>query len=77
LKRLWEDTADIGFWSWRQHGQFVLMAAECELAAWDASGKELWTTFVEPPWSYRVEADRVLLDVMETKSTFRIQTGPE
>jgi hypothetical protein len=52
------------------------MAAECELAARDTSGKKLWTTFVEPPWSYRVEADQVLLDVMGTKSTFRIQTGP-
>ena len=76
LKRLWEDTADVGFWSWRQHGQCVLMSAECELAAWDTSGKKLWTTFVEPPWSYRVESAKILLDTDAGKYDFHLRDGP-
>jgi len=29
------------------------MSAELELAAWRTDGTKLWTTFVEPPWTYR------------------------
>jgi hypothetical protein len=75
-QRLWEDNANAGFWSWQQHGDFVLMAAELELAAWDTHGKKLWTTFVEPPWTYRVDGDQVHLDVMGSKSSFSISSGP-
>jgi hypothetical protein len=74
--RLWEDQANTGFWSWQQHGNFVLMAAELELAAWDTHGKKLWTTFVEPPWTYRVEGEGVHLDVMGSRSSFLIADGP-
>jgi hypothetical protein len=74
--RLWEDRADLGFWHWHQHGRFVLMPAELELAAWDTTGQKIWSTFVEPPWSYRVTADIVHLDVMGKTSSFPIETGP-
>jgi hypothetical protein len=76
-QRLWEDVADVGFWGWAQHGEHVLMSAELELAAWDVNGRKLWTTFVEPPWSYRVEGDQVRLDVMGRESSFSIHDGPE
>jgi hypothetical protein len=74
--RLWEDRADIGFWRWQRHECFVIMSAELELAAWDTSGHKKWTTFVEPPWSYRVTADTVQLDVMGRLSSFPVETGP-
>ncbi len=73
--RLWEDQADTGFWFWSQYGEVVLMAAELELAAWDASGRKLWTRFVEPPWEYRVDGQVVVLDVMGTISRISIQDG--
>ncbi len=73
--RLWEDGAECGFWSWQQHGDVVLMSAELELAAWDTAGRKLWTTFVEPPWTYRVEDGRVHLDVMGVRSSFPISEG--
>jgi hypothetical protein len=76
-RRLWEDTCDTGFWSWSQHGEYVLMAAELELAAWTSKGEKLWTTFVEPPWEFQVAGDRVYLDVMGRKSTFGIKEGPK
>ena len=46
-RRLSEDSADVGFWSWAQHGETVLMSAELELAAWSSAGRKLWSTFVE------------------------------
>ena len=58
-RRLWEDTADTGFWGWQRHGNYVLMSAELELAAWEINGRKLWSTSVEPPWSYAVDGRRV------------------
>jgi len=75
--RLWEDHADTGFWGWQRHGEFVLMAAELELAAWTVCGQKLWSTFVEPPWEYAVEEGAVRLDVMGKKSLFPLAIGPE
>ena len=75
-RRLWEDTAEVGFWGWDRFGETVLMLAELELAAWDTSGRKLWTSFVEPPWSYRVRDDRIHLDVMGRLSEFGLVTGP-
>ncbi len=75
-RRLWEDQADVGFWGWRRHGEFVVMAAELELAAWDWHGRKLWTTFVEPPWDYSVEGGVVRLDIMGRQSSFPLASGP-
>lgn len=75
-RRLWSDEADTGFWCWARHADTILMSAELELAASDLAGRKLWTTFVEPPWEYAVEAGTVLLDVMGKKSCFPLTTGP-
>ena len=75
-RRLWEDTADTGFWRWQRHGDVVVMSAELELAAWNLEGNKLWSTFVEPSWDYEVLGDRVALDVMGEKSSFDLKTGP-
>ena len=75
-RRLWEDVADAGFWCWNRFGEYVLMSAELELAAWNIKGDKLWTTFVEPPWTYTVDNGLVQLDVMGNKSAFPIAEGP-
>lgn len=74
-KQLWKDRADCGFWSWQQYGNFVIMSAELELATWDLRGRKLWTTFVEPPWSYQVEDELIHLDVMGWKTILSIVDG--
>lgn len=74
-RRLWEDTCDTGFWFWTRHGDYVVMSAELELAAWDIKGQKLWSTFVEPPWNYTVVNDDVQLDVMGQKTSFPLSTG--
>jgi hypothetical protein len=77
LSRLWEDYAECGFWGWSRHGSVVLMSAELELAAWTADGVKLWSTFVEPPWTYAVEGDRLTVDVMGDMRTFPLRQGPD
>lgn len=75
-QRLWEDYTDAGFLCWRRHGDFVILSGELELAAWDLKGGKLWSTYVEPPWTYDAGDDLIELDVMDVKSTFPIRTGP-
>jgi hypothetical protein len=76
LGKLWEDRVDTGFWGWEQHGDTVVALAELELAAWDATGHKLWSTFVEPPWDFTVLGDLVELDVMGAKRSFSLRDGP-
>jgi hypothetical protein len=76
-RRLWEDTADFGFAGWQVHGDVVVMSAELELAAWDATATKLWSRFVEPPWEYHVEGDDIVLDVMGEVSRFPLRSGPD
>jgi len=75
-RRSFVDEADVGFLSWRQHGDVILMSAELELAAWTTDGTKLWRTFVEPPWSYAMVGDDVHLDVMGERTRFPKRTGP-
>ena len=75
-RRLWEDDAEVGFLDWQRHADVVVMSAELELAAWSLDGKKLWTTFVEPPWTYTVTAGQVELDVMGNRSRFDLRRGP-
>ncbi|CAG0958177.1 hypothetical protein ANRL2_00637 [Anaerolineae bacterium] len=75
-KKLWLDTADTGFWFWARFGEYVVMSAELELAAWRITGEKLWTRFVEPPWDYDVVDGQVNLDIMGDKTTFSLEKGP-
>jgi len=75
-RQIWEDVAEVGFWSWKRHDRTIMMAAELELAAWDLEGRKLWSTMVEPPWSYTAEGGLVTLDVMGDVSRFSLEQGP-
>ncbi len=75
-ERLWEDSADMGFWSWARHEDVVVMSAELEIAAWDLKGRKLWSRFVEPPWDYQVDHGVVHLDIMGAMSEFDLRSGP-
>jgi len=74
--RLWEDTTECGLLGWARHGDYIVMSGELELAAWDLHGTKRWTTFVEPPWEYRVAEGTVHLDVMGQLTSFPLNTGP-
>ncbi len=76
-RRLWTDTADIGFWGWHRYADVVLMSAELEFAAWSLNGQKKWSMFVEPPWDFEVDGSVVTLDSMGDKQSFDLRTGPE
>lgn len=76
VERMWEEQILLGFWGWERYGHYVIMSAEVEMAVWDMYGKKLWSTFVEPPWSYTLDDDSVYLDVGEKKFSFSLLTGP-
>jgi hypothetical protein len=75
--RMWSDHAKIGFWRWSREGDYVLMSAELEFAAWTTSGVKLWSAAVEPPWDFLVTDNMVHLDVMGDVTTFSIERGPQ
>jgi len=75
-KLISEYQANVGFWGWERYGNIVLMSCELEFAAWDKTGRKLWSTFVEPPWSFSIHDDQVQLDVMGRKTSFNLVTGP-
>jgi hypothetical protein len=74
--RLWEDTTACGLLGWARHGEYIIMSAELELAAWDIYGQKRWTTFVEPPSEYWVAEGIVHIDVMGQLTSFPLDTGP-
>ena len=74
--RLWQGTTDPGFWGWARHGDVVIMSAELELAAYSLQGEKLWTSFVDPPWTYTVEGDVIMLNVMGSISQLSLERGP-
>jgi hypothetical protein len=76
-EKLWHDTNDSGFHGWARHGDFVLMSAELELAAWDIHGKKLWSMFAEPPYDYTVENGIVHMDRDGEKLEIPIEAGPD
>ena len=73
--RLWEDRTTYGFWSWSRSGPYVLMSAEVEFGVWDTSGKKLWSTWVEPPWSFKIQGQAVALEVMGEIQNLRLSDG--
>lgn len=75
-RRLWEDRAECGFFRWSRYGEFVLVSAELELAAWRSDGRKLWTTFADPPWEYGVRGNEVTLSDGSRRVSFDIHSGP-
>ena len=74
-RRQWEEHTFPGFWGWRQHGDVVVMSAELEISAWTTEGDRLWSTPVEPPWSYTVDGDVMHLEVMGQVRDLAVGTG--
>ncbi|WP_243611665.1 hypothetical protein [Shimia aestuarii] len=75
--RLWEDETHLGFWRWSQSGSYVLMSAETEFGVWRQSGEKLWSTFVEPPWTFEIKGQNVQLDVMGSIRNHQLSDGKQ
>lgn len=76
-RKIREEIVLSGFWGWRLYGEYVLMSSELEFAAWDKFGQKCWNCFVEPPWTYTIQAGVVHLDVMGKQVSFQLSDGPD
>lgn len=74
-KRKFEKKLSCGFWGWSRHHDLILMQEESEFGIYTLDGQEIWSTFVEPPWSFDIEDNRVKLDVMDEISYRDLKTG--
>ena len=65
----------VGFWAWHQQGDHVFLLAELEFGVFTTAGQRLWSTFVEPPWDFRIDGEIVELDIMNKIQRHRILDG--
>ena len=68
---------EVGFWSWVRYGAKVIMCSELEFAVWNIHGKKLWSQFVEPPWSYEIQGEIVVLEVMGFQKRVNLENGDQ
>ena len=64
-----------GFWGWSRHNNLILMQEELEFGIYTLDGLEVWSTFVEPPWTYEIEDEHVKLTFMDKISYRDLKTG--
>lgn len=74
-KRKSEKELSCGFQGWARHDDFVVMQGELAFGLYSPEGREIWSAFVEPPWTYDVEENRVKLNVMGKISYRNLKTG--
>lgn len=75
--RIWEGAVQHGALGWARYGDYVILAAELEMAAFDAAGRPLWSMYVEQPWNYEVHGDLVRVDVKGRVTSFSLRLGPD
>lgn len=76
-ERAFEDYVFCGFWGWHRFEDVVLMSAETECSAWSLTGKNLWSTDVEPPWDLEVVGSDLILNVGGVVRNLDLKTGNE
>jgi hypothetical protein len=74
-KRLWIETTPHGFWRWVQIDDYIIMSAEIEFAVWNTVGEKLWSTFVEPPWTFTASKWVIKFDIMGKKQYRKLADG--
>lgn len=74
--KIFEGEAHTGFLSWDRIDNYVIMSAEMGIAAFETTGKQLWSQFLLPPWEYSVKDAVMNLVVGENTFTFPITAGP-
>lgn len=74
-KKVFQKDTFVGFWGWQRWAEYVIMLEELEFGVYDLKGNEIWSTYVEPPWTYEINEGIVTLNVMDKLSYRNIITG--
>jgi hypothetical protein len=64
-----------GFWYWANHDKFIILVEELEIAVYDHKGHFIWEERAEPPWSYGLEDNILILDIMGNISKHKLDSG--
>ena len=64
-----------GFWYWARHDKFIVLVEELEIAVYEYDGHFIWGTSAEPPWSYGIEDNILTLDIMDSITKYKLDTG--
>lgn len=75
LKKKFEKELSLGFWGWTRHNDLIVMQEELELGVYTLDGQEIWSTFVQPPWTFEITGNEVKLNVMGEITYRDLKTG--
>jgi len=74
-QKKFEKVLPCGFWAWTRHKDLIVMQEELEFGIYTLEGQEMWSTFVEPPWTFEIQGKEVKLNVMEEITYRDLKTG--
>ena len=60
-KIIYEKDQGYGFWTWAKYGDVIVYSEELAFGVFNTHGTHLWETPVEPPHSYKITGDKVML----------------
>jgi hypothetical protein len=69
------DRNPYAFWYWAKHDNFIVMNAELEIAVYDYEGHFIWAAPAEPPWTYGIDGNTLILDIMGEIRKYEFATG--
>ncbi len=75
-KKLWKRQHGGVFTSWDRYDEFIVMASDTELAAWDIYGWEKWRVALRATYHYSIQQGMVLLDNAGEHLHFPLDIGP-
>ena len=73
--RQWECEVQVMVWGLARHGDHIVMSSELEVVVWDAKGVRRLSAGVEPPWGYKIQGNRMRLDIDGAVTTVDIPAG--
>lgn len=76
-KKRFEKELPCGFWGWIRHNDLVIMQEELQFGIYTLDGQEIWSTYVEPPWTFEIHGGLVTLNVMDEITYRDLRTGEQ
>jgi hypothetical protein len=74
-KLVFEKDHGFGFWGWTKHLNHVIQQEETEFGVFDLNGHQLWEIPVGPPYEFRIDEGKVVLEFDGIIETRKLLTG--
>jgi hypothetical protein len=76
-KLIFEKDHGLGFWGWAKHLNYVIQQEETEFGVFDTKGQQLWETRVGPPYEFKINDKKVVLEFDGIIETRNLLTGEQ